>query len=78
MKNILSNWNFMRVLRLGLGIFIIVQGIVAHDWIFIVTGALFSLLPVLNIGCCSTNECHVEQYRKETKNTSEISYEEVL
>lgn len=33
---ILSNWNFMRFLRLGLGIFIIVQDVTAKEeqWAF--------------------------------------------
>ncbi|MFN8248774.1 MAG: hypothetical protein U0T68_07500 [Ferruginibacter sp.] len=78
MKNIFSNWNFMRVLRLALGIFIIAQGIVAQDWIFIIAGSIFSLMPILNMGCCATSSCSVQQYRKASKNISDSSYEEVL
>lgn len=57
MKRILSGWNFMRVLRLALGIFIVVQGIVVKDWTFTALGSIFLLMPLLNIGCCSTSGC---------------------
>ena len=58
MKNYLRNWNFMRVLRLALGIYIIVQGVVENQWLFVALGGLFSLMPWLNIGCCGTSGCN--------------------
>ncbi|OJU74805.1 MAG: hypothetical protein BGO09_04320 [Bacteroidetes bacterium 47-18] len=77
MKNYLSNWNFMRIVRLALGIMIIVQGIQVQEWLFVVLGGLFSLMPVLNIGCCSASGCST-QIPKNNKNvTEEIAYEEV-
>ncbi len=77
MKNYLSNWNFMRIVRLALGIMIIVQGVQVQEWLFIVLGGLFSLMPVLNIGCCGASRCST-QIPKNNKNvTEEIAYEEV-
>lgn len=61
MKNYLRNWNFMRVLRLALGIFVIAQGIHAKEWWFVVMGGLFSLMPLLNIGCCGASGCKTFQ-----------------
>lgn len=37
---IFSNWNFMRFLRLGLGIAIIVQSVMAGNWTMGILGLL--------------------------------------
>ena len=76
MKNYLRNWNFMRVLRLALGIFIIVQGVQAKEWLFVALGGLFSLMPLLNIGCCGASGCNTP-VSKSRKKVEEITYEEI-
>lgn len=76
MKNYFSNWNFMRLLRLALGIFVIVQGAVAKEWLLVGLGSLFSLMPLMNIGCCGTAGCSIPA-PKSNKKTEDISYEEV-
>ncbi len=76
MKNDIRSWNFMRVLRLTLGIIVIVQGVAAQDWRFVVLGGVFSLLPVLNIGCCGTSGCYTT-VSKNNKSNEDISYEEI-
>jgi hypothetical protein len=58
MKSIfLSKWNFIRVLRLVIGVFIIVQGIQTKEWVIATVGGLFALLALLNTGCCSVGGC---------------------
>ena len=47
----------MCILRLTMGIFIISQGILAHELVIIIMGSLFSILAMLNIGCCGTFAC---------------------
>lgn len=76
MKNYLGNWNFMRVLRLVLGIFIIVQGIVAGDWMIAALGGLSSLMPLLNIGCCGVSACNTPVPRS-SKKIEDTTYEEI-
>lgn len=76
MKNYLKNWNMMRVLRLALGIFIIVQGIMAKEWLLAGLGGLFSLMPLMNIGCCGVSGCSTPVSRTRKKK-EDISYEEV-
>ena len=66
----------MRVLRLALGIFIIVQGVQAKGWLFIALGGLFSLMPLLNIGCCGASSCNTP-VSKSNKKVEDITYEEV-
>lgn len=47
----------MRLLRLALAIAIIYQGIELEQWLFVVIGGLFALMPLMNIGCCGNNGC---------------------
>lgn len=76
MKNYLRNWDFMRVLRLAIGIFIIVQSVITKDWLFVGAGVLFSLMPIMNIGCCGASGCNT-LVRKSNEKNEEVSYEEI-
>lgn len=76
MKNYLRNWDFMRVLRLALGIFIIVQSVITKDWLFVGAGVLFSLMPILNIGCCGASGCDTPVPKK-YKKMEDITYEDI-
>lgn len=76
MKNYLKNWNFIRVLRLAVGVFIIVQGSMANEWLLVGLGAMFSLMPIMNWGCCGAATCSTTP-QKRNKKTEEITYEEV-
>lgn len=76
MKNYLKRWGFMRVLRLILSIFVIVQGIQTKEWLFVALGALFSLTSLLNIGCCGASDCNIP-VSKCNKKLEDITYEEV-
>lgn len=55
-------WSFMRVIRLLMGIFLIVQGVYAYQWMAIIFGIGFSLLPLLNLGCgCEGSSCAINE-----------------
>lgn len=76
MKTILQGWNFMRILRLVLGIIIAVQGIVAGETLTVILGLLFAIMSVANIGCCGKNGCAVNPARSIRNKTKDINYEE--
>lgn len=76
MKAGLGNWNIMRVLRLAMGILIVIQGIYAREWFLIGAGSLFSLIPLLNRGCCGMAACYTP-VQKGSKKQERISDEEV-
>jgi hypothetical protein len=59
MKAILKGWNVMRFLRLILGAYIVVQGIISKDAISIVLGLVLGGMAFANIGCCGTNGCAI-------------------
>lgn len=74
----MKNWNLMRVFRLLLGVYIIADGIYTRQWIFVVVGILFSLMPLLNIGCCPAGNCGVTMENVKQENSEEeILFEEV-
>ncbi|WP_205313890.1 hypothetical protein [Pedobacter nanyangensis] len=59
MKNYLKQWNFMRLLRLALGILIVVQGVATNEWLLVGLGALFSVMSLMNLGGCGISGCRV-------------------
>jgi Kef-type K+ transport system membrane component KefB len=75
MKTILYGWNFMRALRLILGVAVIVQGVVAKDTVSIVLGVLVGGMALANIGCCGTSGCAINP--RTDNQTQTIEYEEL-
>jgi hypothetical protein len=76
-QTILSNWSIIRFLRLGMGIAILVQAVIAKDILFAFLGLVFTAMPVFNIGCCGTQGCYVPADKDQGK-AKEITYEEVV
>ena len=76
MRAILQGWNFMRIIRLVLGVVILVQGIITKDFLTAVLGILFAGMAIANAGCCGTNGCAVNTTRP-IKSKANIEYEEV-
>lgn len=78
-KAYLKTWDFMRLVRLVLGIFIVVNGVQTGEWQVIALGALFTLMPLLNVGCCSTDSyCNNSPVVASKNNQPEdVKYEEV-
>ncbi len=73
----LSNWNFSRALRLLLGVIILIEGIRNGEMLFVIFGAIFTLMPVFNVGCCSTTYCNPRQQRTSASFEEDVSFEEV-
>ena len=74
---ILNNWNFVRVLRLLIGLAIIVQAIVAADLLFGFLGLIFTAMALFNAACCGVGAC-ASPAPKSKSASKEISYEEVV
>ncbi len=79
-QSILSNWSFFRFLRLGIGIAIVVQAVMAMDVLFGIAGLLFTGMAVFNIGCCGMGGCNTPTTttKKTSETTKDITYEEVV
>jgi hypothetical protein len=76
-QTLLSNWNFMRFVRLTLGVYI---GIQAFETQSILSGllAVFLLYQlVTNTGCCGANGCAIPTNKSNTDTTEDIKFEEI-
>lgn len=67
MKTIVQGWNFMRLLRLVLGVAILVQGILAKDTVTIVLGVIIGGTAIAKIGCCGADGCTINSAAGEQK-----------
>ena len=76
-ETILQNWNFMRLLRLGLGIYIAVQAVETLSILSGVVAAFFIFQAITNTGCCGSNGCAVPTKKSNPDKTEEVEFEEI-
>ena len=77
MQTLLSDWNFMRFVRLGLGVYI---GIQAFETQSILSGLLAAFLlyqVVTNTGCCGANGCAIPPKKNNSNTTEDVEFEEI-
>jgi hypothetical protein len=76
-QTLLTGWNFMRGLRLVLGVIFLMQAIEMRDIItgFIATFFLFQALT--NTGCCGSNGCAVPVNKNKLDDIQDVTFEEV-
>ena len=76
-ETLLQNWNFMRFLRLGLGIYIAVQAVETLSIFSGIVAAFFIFQAVTNTGCCGSNGCAVPTKKNNSDKTEEVTFEEI-
>jgi hypothetical protein len=82
LMNIISTlkqrWDFVRILRLVIGVTVIGQAFIMQELLLGIGGAMLTTMAVLNIGCCGTQGCDVNA-RKDTAKVKleETNFEEV-
>ena len=67
-ENITQDWTLWRFLRLGIVIFLFIEGITKQEWQLVGVGVFLLYQVVFNVGCASGNCAVPEQKIKETKN----------
>ena len=73
-----ANWNFMRWLRLALGVYLLWQVIQRPDIFTGVVAAFFLFQAITNTGCCGADGCSVStKERTATSKNDEVTYDEV-
>lgn len=78
MSEIYKNWNFVRVLRLGLALWVAYSGFTGHQPMFIFLGMMLAVQALLNVGCFGSGNCSVQEKPIEkATSTDEVIYEEV-
>lgn len=76
-ETILQNWNFMRFLRLGLGIYIAYQAVETLSIFSGVVAVFFIFQAITNTGCCGSNGCAVPTKKSNSPKTEEVEFEEI-
>jgi hypothetical protein len=76
MERILKGWNFVRLIRLALGVFITVQSIIAREWLLGFAGLFLTGTALFNVGCCGIYGCQ-PVIKSNTSPAKDIIYEEV-
>ncbi|MCU0356917.1 MAG: hypothetical protein MUE95_05005 [Cyclobacteriaceae bacterium] len=74
---LLTNWNFMRWLRLILGIYVSVQAIQHRDALAGLIAVFFLYQAFTNTGCFGAASCAVPSKPAQGKQPEDITYEEV-
>lgn len=74
---LLSPWSFMRLLRLGLGLYVGVQAIQFQDWLAGLVSIFFLYQAITNTGCCGASGCAVPTTSSKTEDTKEVTFEEI-
>jgi hypothetical protein len=72
---VLSAWNFMRWLRLLMGIYIIITSISGKNYVFALIGGLFVFQALTNTGCAACATAAVS--KTDQNDTESIEFEEI-
>lgn len=80
-ERLLTGWTITRVIYIGLGIMVTMNGIQASHWLSIFFGIYFASMGLFSFGCASGN-CYTGYQRNNTDSASttdtmEVEYEEV-
>jgi hypothetical protein len=76
-ETLFNNWNFMRFLRLGLGIYITVQAVETLSILSGVVAVFFLFQAITNTGCCGSNGCALPTNKSNSTKTEEVKFEEI-
>jgi len=76
-QTLMTNWNFMRVFRLGLGVFLGIQAFKTHDAFSGVIAAFFIFQASTNTGCFGSQGCSTKPLENNTDKIEEVEFEEV-
>jgi len=77
-QRLFSNWTFLRVFYLLMGIWVLVQSILTGQWLGIALGAYFAAMGLFAFGCAAGN-CSIgtNRSKKYLQSEEEIDYEEI-
>jgi len=76
-ETLLTDWNFIRILRLGLGIYITVKAVETQSILSGVVALFFMFKAITNTGCCGSNGCAVPTKKSNSDKIEDIEYEEI-
>jgi hypothetical protein len=79
MERILKGWNFMRVVRLLIGLYAGWQSVVMQEWMLGLAGVFVAGTALMNVGCCGVNSCQpmIKTKTGAAGSPKDVIYEEV-
>ena len=76
-ETLLTDWNFMRIIRLGLGIYIAIHAVKTISILSGFFAAFFIFQAITNTGCCGTKGCSIPLKKNNSDSIEEVEYEEI-
>lgn len=64
MNRILKSWDFVRIIRLLLGVLIAIYSISSKDYILLVLAGFLLFQAIMNISCCGSAGCYTNNKHK--------------
>ena len=77
LASLTKKWGFMRIIRLVIGGYALVEAIRASDVLIGIMGTVLISMALFNIGC-GAQGCAVPTSRNKNTSSDEVEYEEVL
>lgn len=77
LASLTQNWGFMRIIRLVIGGYALVEAIRASDVLIGIMGTVLVGMALFNLGC-GAQGCGVSAPRNKTTQSDEVEYEEIL
>lgn len=68
MKRLFANFTWMRFLRIGLGILVLIQAIVLKDAVYGMLAAFLLFTGIANVPCCGGGSCAVDPKKPSSAN----------
>ena len=76
-ERILAPWDWLRIIRLVIGVSVVFQAIVMQSWLLVAAGVLLALMAILNMGCGVSGCAPTIRASEPLEKNQEISFEEV-
>lgn len=76
-ETLFTGWNFMRFIRLGVGVFIAIQAVQYHDVLSGFIASVFLLQALTNTGCCGSTGCSTNTNYSTKNKLEDVEFEEV-
>jgi hypothetical protein len=76
LANLTQNWGFMRIIRLLVGGYALVEAIRASDVLIGIMGTVLVGMALFNLGC-GPQGCGVPTSRNKNTSSDEVEYEEI-
>lgn len=74
---IFTGWNFVRGLRLAIGIIVAYQAFATQNGILGLLAGMFIFQALLNAACCGTNTCKTNPTKQNFNKTEDVEFEEI-